>query len=297
MNRAVSNCGVAGRRWDSLVARRWLGVLLVLVVVGDLALVHEHESAGQFGITLVCWMAVWSSLRRRVSRPGGTDPGMVGLALGGLLLGALLIAVLRTTDSWTQLLALYPVWAGIGLSLMAGGFGGVARFWRELLILFFLGIPHGFLLGMVDLSSTTAQFAAFLLHYCGREVVLVGTEIALPGGAVEVVKSCDGTGAMAYLACLAVVFLVLFPTSKWQRIVMVPLAMGIAFLTNGIRVALLAVIESSAGAHAFDYWHTGTGAMLWTGLPVLLFGLICFGLLHFQSPPELGPAPEGTGEP
>ena len=98
MNRAVSNCGVAGRRWDSLV-RRWLGVLLVLVVLGDLALVHEHESAGQFGITLVCWMAVWSSLRRRVSRPGGTDPGIVGLALGGLLLGALLIAVLRTT--WT----------------------------------------------------------------------------------------------------------------------------------------------------------------------------------------------------
>ena len=283
MNPPVStSTGGVGFR-DRVAAPRSFLVLLLILVLGNLVLVYRHESSGQLGITMVCWMAVWMSLGRRPPVVGWADRNPMGLVLGGLLLGGLLVGILRTRESWTPILALYPLWAGIALSLMVGGFPGPVRYWRELLILFFLGIPHGFLLGVVDLSRITAQFAAFLLHYLGREVRLTGTEIALPGGAVEVVKSCDGTGAMAYLACLAVVFLVLFPATRWQRMIMVPLAMGIAFLTNGVRVALLAIIESSAGAHSFDYWHTGTGAMLWTGLPVLLFGLICFGVLHFQS--------------
>ena len=287
---ALQRCNMNGRS-------RYLTALLVSLAIMHVGLVYAHQSAGQLGISMVCWVAVMVSGRRREEALGRPSHGLLANAFGLIFILALLGIAFGQQVAWTPLLAIYPIWAGVGVCLLTKGFCGLRHYWRELLILIFLGIPHGFLLGMVDLSSTTAQFAAFLLHYCGREVVLVGTEIALPGGAVEVVKSCDGTGAMAYLACLAVVFLVLFPTSKWQRIVMVPLAMGIAFLTNGIRVALLAVIESSAGAHAFDYWHTGTGAMLWTGLPVLLFGLICFGLLHFQSPPELGPAPEGMGEP
>jgi cyanoexosortase A len=285
MNRPeLTSTGVVGLR-DRVAAPRWIIVVFLILVLGDLFLVYRHESSGQFGITMVCWMAVWMSLGRRPPAAGRAGHGWMGLVLGGLLLGGLLVGILRTGESWTPILALYPLWAGIALSLVAGGFLGPVRYWRELLILFFLGIPHGFLLGVVNLSRITAQFAAFLLHYMGREVRLTGTEIALPGGAVEVVKSCDGTGAMAYLACLAVVFLVLFPTNRWQRVIMVPLAVGIAFLTNGLRVALLAIIESSAGPHSFDYWHTGTGAMLWTGLPVLLFGLICFAVLHCQSSP------------
>jgi cyanoexosortase A len=165
---------------------------------------------------------------------------------------------------------------------MASGFAGVVRFWRELVILFFLGIPHGFLLGLVDLSHTTARFAGFLLHYFGRDVQLNGAVLALPGGVVEVVKSCDGTGAMAYLACLAVVVLVLFPVRRWLRFTLVPVAMAIAFVTNGVRVASLAVIEASLGTKAFDYWHTGGGATLWTVLPVLIFGGLCYFLLQFQ---------------
>jgi len=283
MNPPVSTpTGVVDIRHRMGAPRSFIALFLILVL-GHLFLVYRHESSGQLGITMVCWMAVWMSLGRRSPVVGGVDRNPMGLVLGGLLLAGLLVGILRTRESWTSILALYPLWAGTALSLMAGGLPGPARYWRELLILFFLGIPHGFLLGVVDLSRITAQFSAFLLHYMGREVRLTGTEIALPGGAVEVVKSCDGTGAMAYLACLAVVFLVLFPTTRRQRMIMVPLAMAIAFLTNGVRVALLAIIESSAGAHAFDYWHTGTGAMLWTGLPVLLFGLICFGVLHFQS--------------
>jgi cyanoexosortase A len=275
----------------------WLIVLMVALIGIELFLLVRHESTGQLGITLVCWAAVLVSLSRRQGVMQPVRPVPVGRLPGAVIIAGLLAGALWRGVSWTQYLALYPFLAGLGLALLKAGYSGVSQFRRELLILFALGIPHGFLLGFVDLTRATAHFSAFLLHYLGKEVVLNGTKIALPGGAVEVVKSCDGTGAMAYLACLAVVFLVLFPTTRRQRMIMVPLAMAIAFLTNGVRVALLAIIESSAGAHAFDYWHTGTGAMLWTGLPVLLFGFICFGVLHFQSSttqPEL--ATEGRND-
>lgn len=258
----------------------WLVTAFLMVVLADLYLVYRHESSGQLGITMVCWMAVWMLLTRRPPMSAGRLA--LGQWLGVGLLLALAFFVFTPPTDWRALLALYPLWAGLALSLLAEGLRGPGRRWRELLILFFLGIPHGFLIGGINLSQITARFSAFLLHYMGRDVKLTGTEIALPGGAVEVVKSCDGTGAMAYLACLAVIFLVLFPVKRWQRVVMIPLAMTIAFITNGVRVALLAVIESSAGTKSFDYWHEGTGAMLWTGLPVLVFGLVCFLVLHFQ---------------
>ncbi|MCL4180308.1 MAG: cyanoexosortase A [Verrucomicrobia bacterium] len=275
------------RNADSNNARsiRWLAVILAVLVGLDLVLVQRHQSSGQFGITLLCWSALIMSLRRHTTFLRHSRVGPAVWLAGYSLIALLFVNLWWRGLSWNHYLSLYPIWVGIALGLLAGGWAGVARFWRELTILFFLGIPHGFLLDLVDLSEVTAQFAALLLHYVGKDVILTGTEISLPGGAVEVVKSCDGTGAIAYLTCLAMVFLLLFPTTRWQRVVTLPLAIGIAFGTNAVRVAMLAVITASAGEHAFDYWHTGQGSMLWTGLPVLLFGVFCFFALRSSGRP------------
>jgi cyanoexosortase A len=186
-------------------------------------------------------------------------------------------------------LNVYPVLAGLGLSLLASGLGGPRQFWRELTVLFFLGIPRGIAISHVDLALITARVATFWLWYLGQDVKVEGNEISLPGGSVNVVKSCDGTSAISSLLCLAVVFLVFFRPSRVRAVLTPVAAVSLAFLTNSFRIALLAVALAVGKQETFKYWHEGKGSVVWSLLPVLLFGTFCLFLTRRPTPVPSNP--------
>ena len=254
----------------------WLAAGLVLI---HLLLVARNWSAGQLGINLICYLAVIVLLRRRkdpVVGDSGALPTLTGMALLGLLF--LNSAFYRPGQK--ELLYLFPLLGGLSLSLLAAGFRGVRIFWKELTILFFLGVPRGFLAQWIDFAPITAQAAGFLLWYAGYDVKLTGVDLGLPGGSVIVSSDCDGTEAMTYVVCLAVVFMMLFPLRWGQRTQVALLALGASFLINAVRVAVLAVIQSTGNSHAFDFWHQGQASFLWTMLPVLVLGGFCLWLVR-----------------
>jgi cyanoexosortase A len=262
---------------DSL-SRYSLSLMALVLVAGHLALVLRHQSTAQFGITLICWYAVacltwkdWRLLKLSSSIPATT--------LGLFLLGVTWSNALWMTDAREKFLFLYPLIGGVGLASVASGFAGLQQYWRQLVILLFLGIPRGFVSEWIDLSPVTAQIAAFFLWYAGRDVQLLGTEIIMPGGAVTVDKGCDGTGVISYLMCLGVVFVFLFRVRGARRVLALILAPFLAFLTNLARVISLALMEAAGRHDAFEYWHDGSGSLVWTLLPVLLFGLAGFWIL------------------
>lgn len=88
--------------------------------------------------------------------------------------------------------------------------------------------------------------------------------------------------AILYLLGLAALFLVMFPTD-WSKKILVPVvATLLAFIVNGGRVALMAVLAASSNMKAFDYWHTGSGSQLFAMTSVVIFGLFCFFLLRLN---------------
>jgi cyanoexosortase A len=270
-------------RLGAAPAKPWLlaGVGSATAIL-HLVLVYRHQTSAQLGITVICWYAVVTLITQRW-RQLDLSSGVWARLVGLLLLGLTLFSGVWIAGAHEKILFLYPLFGVAGLGLFASGFGGLRQYWRELTILFFLGIPRGFISEWVDLSLVTAKLAAFVLWYAGQSVQLVGTEIVLPGGSVTVDKGCDGTGVISYLVCLAVVFVFLLRVDGSRRLLALLVAPMLAFVTNMIRVLALALMEAAGHHEAFESWHKGSGSIVWTVLPVILFGFLCLLILPKRS--------------
>jgi len=196
------------------------------------------------------------------------------------LLGILLIAftLLRsnyviTVDSFVELT---PFIVFLGLALLASGIKGLRQYWLELLIIFAFNLPVGYLSQRLDISIFTAKFSFAFLSYLGLPVVRQGVNIIMPTGAVEVYPGCSGMETISQLVKLAILFIIMFPTSLAKRIIVPIVAIVIAFLVNAVRVALMAYLVAKSNSEAFDYWHTGTGSEIFFLSCTILFGSFCY---------------------
>jgi cyanoexosortase A len=270
---------------------RWLNntQFWLLGIVGGLIAIHLNVSwkigeINLLGVSVLFWLAVSSLLwRKRNSLTLESD-------VFSTILGAFLIAVVllkSTSLTGSHFIRLSPFLSAVGLALLASGFKGFKQYWQELLILFFLGMPQVLLSSLlIDISTFTAQFAAFILWYLGFEVSRQGVYINLPTGGVEVYPGCSGLESIAHLLGLAVLFLVMFPMDWGQKILVPVLAIFLAFVVNGVRVALMAALAASSKPEAFEYWHKGNGSLMFSLIAVLLFGLFCLFLIRQQEPVE-----------
>ncbi len=178
--------------------------------------------------------------------------------------------------SFDALFDLSPLIIGLGLALLASGVKGLQQYWQELIIVLAFTIPVEFLIASIPLSTLTAKFAAFVLSDLGFEVSLQGVNIILPKGAVEVNPGCSGIEGIVRLLQLAVLFLVMFPTNLFKKILVPVVAVLVAFIVNAVRVALMAILVAYSNHEAFLYWHSGTGSQIFVLISSLVFGLFCY---------------------
>jgi exosortase/archaeosortase family protein len=107
--------------------------------------------------------------------------------------------------------------------------------------------------------------------------------LILEKGSVEVYHGCSGANVILQLLGMAVIFLLMFPTTVGQKIVVPLVAIISAFVVNAARVALLAVLVSLSQPEAFKYWHEGSGSVIFSMIAVFIFGLFCwFAILKDQ---------------
>jgi len=254
-----------------------LGLATALVAI-HLTLTIRAGDAPRAGISILFYLAVvcllWEK-RHSFSLKIRVFPSL----LGTLLITGVLIKSTFTVDDY--LLRLLPFFSALGLSLIASSFKGIKLYGRELIILFFLGVPSVLLSSsLTDISPFTAKLAAFFLWASGFKVSLQGVYITLPAGSVVVSEPCSGMKTITYLLGLAVIFLVMFPT-HWKNNIIVPIAaVVLGFVVNGFRVAFLTILSSSSNQKAFDYWHYGDGSAIVGMIAVLLLGLFCLFLLR-----------------
>lgn len=85
---------------------------------------------------------------------------------------------------------------------------------------------------------------------------------------------------MLHMLGLALLFLVMFSTDRREKIFVPVVAVFIAFVVNGFRVALMAVLAASSNPQALYYWHKGDGSLIFSMISVLILGLYCLFLLR-----------------
>ncbi|WP_323355397.1 exosortase/archaeosortase family protein [Cyanobium gracile] len=226
-------------------------------------------------------------------------------AAWGLILGTLLLVWVLARSSvivhWDGLLfALAPI-GGLSLGLMAEKPARLGRFRDPLLCLMLL---PGFALLMrilpeAPISLLTARLSGIWLSILGLDVVVNSRSVLLPGGGVKVLGPCNGLDLMAQILCVGVIFLLAFPIRSWgSRCLLFLVAPLIGLLCNTFRIALLAIFAGnghSKGSWWFDFFHQSTGSLVFSGVAVLIFGMVYMRLLERELPPLPSPPPQGEG--
>lgn len=191
-----------------------------------------------------------------------------------------------------------PLLSVLGYCLIASGFRGLGQYWKELLLLLVLAIPfEDFLLQTDYLSLITAQCSTLIIKLLGLTVSRQDVFIYLPTGAVELTPGCGGPLSMVRLLRLAFVFIVMVPQSPAINIIVPIIAICIAFVTNVVRVVLLAIVVSFNYREGFQYWHEGVGSRTFSMISMLIFGLFCYFLMSKFSMQALNVAEIGNSLP
>ena len=210
--------------------------------------------------------------------------GLVASVFGAILLAMLLLK--STGYCEDSFLIGYPFLAGIALALIASGFRGLRIYWRELVLLFFSGIPEVLLSKLTDPAPITAQFASSMLWYSGYAVTQRGIYLDLPGGSIEVYSGCSGVVAMTQLLGMSVLFLMLLPLPwKWfQKLILPVAAIAIGFLVNAMRVSLMAILVAQKQMEAFEYWHAGSGSLVFSVIGTFVLVILLKILIELFAP-------------
>jgi cyanoexosortase A len=181
---------------------------------------------------------------------------------------------------YEPIIQLLPFFGGLGLFLLASGFKQIKQFWLEILVLFIVSIPEGFVLDyIIDLATITAKFAGFILYRFGLQVSLQGHYIILPKGTVEVENGCSGIGSILLLWKIAILFLYKFRLVLKKQILIQSVAIGLGFIVNTIRVAIMAFLVTYSTQENFLYWHTGEGAQIFLFGSLLTLIIFCYFMI------------------
>ncbi len=261
-----------------------LGVAAGLIAI-HLTITWKSDNTDLWGLSILFLAAVCSLIwkkRNILNLETETISSFLGTLIIALVLFKSTSPIGKFPDVIDNFHYVLPLISSVGLGLLASGFKGLKQYSQELIILFFLGVPQATIPSLIDISIFTAKFATAVLWYLGFEVSRQGVNVILPTGSVEVYSGCSGMVAILYLWGLAALFFVMFPTG-WSKKILVPIvATLLAFMVNGGRVALMAVLAASSNKPAFDYWHTGDGSQIFAMTSVLTFGLFCFFLLQLN---------------
>ncbi|EKQ71127.1 exosortase, cyanobacterial variant [Leptolyngbyaceae cyanobacterium JSC-12] len=255
----------------------WLLAIAAAIVVIHLSLLSRLDNSDIFATSVLFWLAVGSLIWDN-HETFNLESGWVASIIGFLILALVLLRSAFSPDSVSSAWAL-PFVATLGLGLLAAGFKGLRQFWKELTIFGLLAIYPLLQLTLqaIDLSELTAIAASFNLSYLGFPVQRQGVFLVLPTSRVEVYGACSGIQSILQLLCISVLFLLMFPLrSRWQRVLTVVAAVVIAFVVNAARVALMAILNNAGDKNAFDYWHEGTGSLIFSAIAVLIFGSFCW---------------------
>lgn len=282
-NRGLSSLIVKPSLW-------LLGVIAALIAIDINAVAKFDGDIDKISISAICWGVFLLSISRKhqsLNLQSDLFSSLVGLILMVLpLVRSMFVHV--PNDILTEV---SPLITFLGLGLLASGFKGLKQYGQEAIVIFTSVLPQVVVATIVekfiDLNAIAAQFSYYLLTYSGFNVQLQGVNIILPTGSVEVYSGCSGLIPMLMMFKLSVLFLVMFPTKSIEKVFLPMVAIGIAFIVNGFRIALMALLVAFSNSDTFDYWHQGDGSQIFSLISILIFGLFCRLLLQQDNSTDL----------
>jgi cyanoexosortase A len=264
-----------------------LGITVALIAIHINAVWKFDSDIDKISISAICWGVILLSISRKHQNLA-LKSNAVASFFGLVLIFLPLVRSMFVHVPNDILVEISPLITFLGLGMITSGFRGLKQYWQEAIVICTLVLPQVFVSTLVEklinLNEIAAQFAYFLLWYGGFDVKLQGVNVMLPTGSVEVYAGCSGLIPMLMMFKLSVLFLVLFPPKMVGKILLPILAVLIAFIVNGVRIALMAILAAFSNLETFDYWHQGDGSQIFSLISILIFGLFCRFILLQDNP-------------
>lgn len=267
------------------IPKYWLLAIGAGLMAIHLSLVWQGNLPEFQGNAFVFWAAAVSLVWRK--RDDLVFNSSILASLVGFGLIAIALIRIHILPDLGLFLRLFPLITVLGLALLASGFKHLRSYWREFAVFILLALPPT-ALAFIEISPITARFTTLLLWIAGFEVQRQGVYIMLSTGAsIEVYHGCSGIVVILQVLKFVGLAFLMFPTTWMQRMVLPIVGIAIAFLTNAIRVAILAVLSAPGNGEAFGYWHDGNGSLVFSMIAVSIVGAICyFWLMQEESDSE-----------
>jgi cyanoexosortase A len=253
----------------------WLLVLTGCVIALNLNLIGQAGLTNLQVTTLLFIGAIIYRFRNQ-SNCLILKGGLIAKILGSSILALVLLSS-PFLVKYDFLIRLLPFMSALSLAIIASGGKGLKQYWQELMLFIVLAVPLERLIDPINqfsgVTTLIAKFSTFLLWYVGFEVARQGDTIIMPLRSTWVGPNCSGVLTMMWMVQLAILFLVMFPTTRIQKILVPIMAVLIVLLVNGIRTAIMAVL-AARDYQAFEYWHSDN-AQIFSTIPILLFVIFC----------------------
>ena len=254
--------------------KAWLVALGIALAGLQLTVLEFSGKPNLMSLSILVWLAIASLLwdkRDQLKFKSGVFSSVFGATL-------IVFILIRSVSPAGYHVTVSPFIGGLGLALMASGFKGLYNYWKELVILGLLAsssILTG-VLNSINLPLLTAKFSNGSLWTAGFKSYREGVSIILPTGRVEVYGACSGVESIILMFFIAVLFLFLVPINRIQQIICISIAIVIGFMSNVVRVSIMAVLVASSNTEGFEYWHGDDGSLVFALVSVLIFGMFCW---------------------
>ncbi|NES83540.1 MAG: cyanoexosortase A [Moorea sp. SIO2B7] len=266
----------------------WLLAIAAALVTLHLTVLYQADDSEALSMSILFWLTI-TSLVWDKQEDLKLDSGIFSSCLGVFIISFVLV---RSASPEGYQPSICPFLSLLGLCLLASGVKQLRDYWKELLIISLLIFSPllAYLLKAIDLATLTAQFSTFSLWLIGTGAEREGVFVIIPrslfmnGGKVEVFGACSGIGNIIQMFSIGILFLLMIPLNKVQKIICMGIAVLLGFIINALRVSLLAIFVASSEMDAFDYWHKDGGSLIFSILSVSLFGVFCW-LLFLRNPP------------
>jgi EpsI family protein len=216
-------------------------------------------------VPLISGYTIWAhraALRRGVYRPDY----LLGLPIVSVGMAMLIAGHLGALESLEQVSVIVTVF---GAALLVVGRPALATLWFPIAYLM-LAIPiWDRLISELQVPSQnlSAGISASLLRASGIPALHQNTLVILPNVTLQVLRECSGVNQLISVVTMTLPAAYLWLTGYARRIALLAIAVFVAYLSNGIRIALVGFL----GYHGWSTGRVGTLHLL-EGLAVSLVG-------------------------
>ena len=209
-----------------------------------------------FAVPLISAYMVWANSaewRRRTPTPDYLL-GLAAVTIGMAMLVAGRLGAFDTVQAVSMIVTL------AGLVLVLFGRRTMRLLWFPLAYLL-LGVPvwdRAINELQVPSQVLSGQIAVGLLHAVGVPAVQEGTLIGLPRVTLNVLRECSGVNQLIAVTAMVLPAAYLFLSGAVRRVALVAIAVTVAYLSNGFRIALVGFLGDK-GLNRGDLLHLVEG--------------------------------------